>query len=447
MGPRTWRAGALVVLALAAAWGCDAGGDAARHDGSGREEPGARGSAPDARTGGPPPEIMMPPAAPPSVTDSPRGSSFERAAPGRGTPPGAPILSGEIVFVSERDGQPQVYAVPAAGGATRQLTRGPHGAYPGPVSPNGRRVAVVWAAEGGGGHTEQIAVQALGAAAGRGPRALTARSARVRNPSWSPDGRWLAFEADFDGFREIYRVDADGSAPQRLTRNPEGNFEPAVSPDGRFIAFTSSRDGVNQIYRMRADGSDQRRLAAFHRDEWGAAWSPDGGRIAFVSRREGADRVFVMRADGTGQRRLRREIAVDPLPPPHTRRLLGDTTRAPEPRPRAGSAWPAVAESQPAWSPDGRRVALVVHWRGRTAGRIHLADAARPDETTGAVPCPAESCDQPAWSPDGRHIAFVAGERGNADVWVMQAGGTDARRLTTSPAADWLPRWSAGSER
>jgi Tol biopolymer transport system component len=405
------------VAALLALGGCG---------GPGRERGAGGESAAAARTaarGGPPPDVMMAPESAARVADpSPAAPPSRGPAPGGAALPAAERarVAGEVVFVSERDGRPAVYAVRAADGRERRVETGPGPAFPGAVSGDGRRLAVVWAADAPGEHVEQIGVLALAASSGAPARRVTPRSARVRSPSWSPDGRWLAFEGDMDGFREVYRVDAaGGAAPRRLTRNREGNFEPAVSPDGRLVAFVSSRDGNNQIYRMRADGTDERRLTAFHRDDWGPVWSPDGGRIAFTSQREGADRVYVMRADGTGQRRLVRAGV--------------DTAASPD-----------LRERSPAWSPDGSRVALARQRRG-AAPRVVVVDAA--SGRAAELPCAAGGCDEPAWSPDGRYLAFTGSPSGAtpgaADLYLARADGSGATRLTTSPAADWLPRWAA----
>ena len=97
-------------------------------------------------------------------------------------------------------------------------------------------------------------------------RKLTARGAHNFNPAWSPDGTRIAFER---GRRQrypctmcpgakgsdVYLMNADGSQQQRLTR---GGSQPSWSPDGRKIAFVSKRDGGPDIYVMNADGSRQR---------------------------------------------------------------------------------------------------------------------------------------------------------------------------------------------
>jgi Tol biopolymer transport system component len=317
-------------------------------------------------------------------------------------------LAGRIVFVSERDGQAEVYSIRPDGRALRRLTHAPSHDYPAAASPDGATLLTVSATGEGQTQRERLVLLPLrGAGTGR---SLGPVAARVRSPSWSPDGRWLAFESDSASFRDIYRVQADGTGLLRLTSNREGNFEPAVSPDGRSIAFVSSRDGDSEIYVMPAQGGPAQRLTAFHREDWAPAWSPDGRSIAFLSNREGVDRVYVVQADGTGLRQLSAATRADT----------------------------ALSEAEPAWSPDGRRIAMTVRRRGGGAG-IAVVAAAGGGATL--VTPEGEAASLPAWSPDGRHLAYTAERDGEADLRIARADGSGGATLVDSPGQDWLPRW------
>lgn len=314
-------------------------------------------------------------------------------------------LAGRIVFVSERDGQAEVYAVRADGSAPQRLTRSASADYPGAVSPDGSALLVVSVSGEGQEATERMAVLPL-VGSGRA-RSVGPASARVRSPAWSPDGQWIVFESDTASFRDLYRMRRDGSGLRRLTDNPQGNYEPAVSPDGEWIAFVSSRDGNAEIYRMRADGSGQVRLTAFHTDDWAPRWSPDGRRIAFLSNREGRDRVYVVGADGTGIRALNSDA---------------DTAQ----------------EAEPAWSPDGTRVAHTI--RAGEGSRIAVTDLRTGRRTL--VSQAGESASAPAWSPDGRHIAYTASRGAESDIRIVRADGGASFTVIRAPGADWLPRWT-----
>ena len=318
-------------------------------------------------------------------------------------------IGARIVFVSERDGNAEVYSVASTGDDLVRLTNDTRADYAGPVAPDGSALLLVTVREEGEEHVEQLALLPL---VGGAPEPLGPASARARSPSWAPDGGWVAFESDRASFRDVHRIGRGGEALARLTTNPQGNFEPEVSPDGEWIAFASSRDGDAEVYVMRADGSEQRRLTAFHRDDWGPRWAPDGRTLAFLSSREGADRVFLVSPDGTELRKL--SAAAD-----------------------TGAAAADVAEAEPAWSPDGRRIALTRRTRDG-ASRIRIVEVAtgKSVEVAGA-----EKAQQPVWSPDGRYLAFTADVEGDAELWIARADGSGATRLTRAPGADWLPRW------
>ena len=120
----------------------------------------------------------------------------------------------------------------------------------------------------------------------------------------------IAFVSERDGNMEIYVMDNDGGNPRRLTNNPLDEWYPSWSPDGKRIAFTTSgamdiRVENRQIYVMDNDGGNPRRLTNNRRNDWNPSWSPDGKRIAFVSDRDGHDwQIYVMDNDGGNPRRL-----------------------------------------------------------------------------------------------------------------------------------------------
>jgi TolB protein len=135
-------------------------------------------------------------------------------------------------------------------------------------------------------------------------------------PAWSPDGKLIAFASNRHGEADIYVMRADGTGLRRLTRNAIWieDQQPRFSPDGRFIVFSSNRVAFSnpELYRVRvSDGRGLVRLT-----HWGAGgdltpgddlmgdYSPDGKRIAFVSDRRGGYAVWTMNANGTGLRLL-----------------------------------------------------------------------------------------------------------------------------------------------
>ena len=237
----------------------------------------------------------------------------------------------------------------------------------------------------------------------------------VKTPVWSPGRGKVVFSSRRDGNWDLYVVNADGSGQRNLTRDPAFDGLPAWSPDGRKIAFVRHRNGNDGVWVMNADGSSQRMLA---RKGDLPAWSPDGRKIVFSG---GAQGIFVMNADGSEHRRL-------------------ETSRQ--------SRWLAVGRGSFFWSPDWRKLAILSDaGRGDFNFGLYVMNAngsglrSLAQRLLGRLG-PGDGASQPAWSPDGRRIAFVADRGGNDDVFVVNADGGGLRRLTRNPAGDGAPVWS-----
>lgn len=120
-------------------------------------------------------------------------------------------------------------------------------------------------------------------------------------PAWSHDGKKIAYYAfaqtQPSRNPEIWVMDPDGANPKKLT---DHGMDPTWSPDGRQIAFASRRDGIFQIYKMDADGSNVRRLTKHNAEDSNPAWGPDGNTIAYISATSDDRRgLSVINADGS----------------------------------------------------------------------------------------------------------------------------------------------------
>ena len=133
-------------------------------------------------------------------------------------------------------------------------------------------------------------------------------------PAWSPNGRRIAFMSNRGGNSEIYVMEANGRNQINLTNNSSEDYEPAWSPDGGKIAFVSNRDGDREIYMMDANGGNQINLTNNPNNDWDPAWSPDGGKIAFVSNRDTDWEIYVMDANGRNQINLTNNSNTDSQP-------------------------------------------------------------------------------------------------------------------------------------
>jgi Tol biopolymer transport system component len=199
------------------------------------------------------------------------------------SPDGATLV---ISDESQADGQSRIYTLPIAGGTPKLIT--PNGpSYWHGWSPDGK--TLVYCAERNG----ELDVYAIPAEGGE-ERRLTAAQGLDDGPDYSHDGKHIYFNSVRSGLMQIWRMDADGSNQQQVTDDELNNWFAHPSPDGRFLVFLSYEKDVEghpadkdvMLRRMTlADGTID--VLAKFRGGQGTVnvpcWSPDGKRIAFVT--------------------------------------------------------------------------------------------------------------------------------------------------------------------
>jgi Tol biopolymer transport system component len=234
------------------------------------------------------------------------GSDLQRLTR-NAVPDGHPVWSPDgrrIAFLRWREGPAwNVYVMNADGSGQRKLMSMPR-RQGGPAwSPGGEQIAFTAPA----GHLGAADIFVINAD-GSGLQNVTDTPTTSFDLAWSPDGRQIAYvEVHIpEPSSPLYVVNADGTGKHRVTRPLAMDFgeAPSWSPDGRMLAFT----GDGGIYRVNADGTGLRKLAGGPGPDHGPTWSPDGRLIAFVSTRDDpahhTSDIFVMNADGSGQRNL-----------------------------------------------------------------------------------------------------------------------------------------------
>ena len=237
-----------------------------------------------------------------------------------------------IAFVSNRDGNSDIFVMNVDGTHVRQLThdrfarlyllRSPIDISP-TWSPDSKQIAFSSARDNRMMASKTYNIFVMNA---DGSDVVNLRQGLLSvdlSPSWSPDGQKIAFISGYiPGDLEV--IDTDGAQETDLISTSSVNYGIAWSPDSRSIIFSSDHDGTFDLYVMNADGSNIVQLTDGPATDWSPAWSPDGSRIAFSSDRGGKGAIYVMNADGSN-------IA----------QLTDDKSDA----------------AYPSWSPDSQRIA------------------------------------------------------------------------------------------
>jgi hypothetical protein len=304
---------------------------------------------------------------------------------------GPAATNGRIAFVSNRDGNNEIYSMEPDGGDLRNLTNDP---------------------------------------------------ASDTEPAWSPHGSTIAFISDRDGIPDIYVMNADGSDVRRITTHADADptSQLAWSPFGDAIAFTGKAKSCKHcgwaydgdIWAVTFDGTRPRdplvswKSAAFEAlppDEVvgvGSALDPAWG----VWGRGGSAIVFVLS-----------------IPDAPTRLIEKD-------RPYVASELRAsgLDPAEPSVSPGGDRVALFSQLKGLIWTMSFPSGAGLRQLDPRPAGTPGNDF-EPAWSPDGQKIAFAStrdvkdDSDPNVEIYVMNADGTHPVRLTDDPATDDQPSW------
>ncbi|HSD45440.1 MAG TPA: M28 family peptidase [Pyrinomonadaceae bacterium] len=263
------------------------------------------------------------------------------------------------------------------------------------VSPDGSRIAFISERTG---NDDVFVINADGS----GELQLTNTADREGLAGWSPDSKRVVFAVFKNDATTLYEVDLDTKSQRQLAIIP--GRSPVLSPDGKQVVYWSGDWTSMRVFVAPLDDlSKARQINDGASIAWMTRWSPDGEQIAFTGRNDPKSElaIFVVNADGSGRRQVTRIPAEE------------------------GGA------QAPAWSRDGRQIAIqvasrtqkglahlwIVDVRTGEARKLNAHDARYLDET-------------PSWFLDGKRLAFQSDRSGRMEVWVMNSDGTKAKQLT-----------------
>ena len=328
------------------------------------------------------------------------------------------------------------------------------------VSPDGRTLVV----------DLQGSIWTLPATGGAATR-ITDLFNDARQPTWSPDGKWITFFAYRDGGYDIWAIAPDGSNQHKLTWGPFDDREPIWSHDGTRVAFSSDRGSPlgsdYNIWILEARTGELRQLTKHPADDYMPSWSPDDKEIAFASTRDDGQSVWAVNVADLSERKVATAGGRVDAPSwgPGGQIVYHVTTgggRGAAPGPEAAryeiggrtltgsenvfafrASWVDAADFF--YVSDGK-----IRKRGaggapqtiEFAATLQVTRAAttyvrRRRDFTSAAPRQALGIVRPVLSPDGKQVAFAA----VGDIYLMPVGGKPVN-LTKDAALDTDPAWS-----
>jgi Tol biopolymer transport system component len=331
-----------------------------------------------------------------------------------------------LLFVATDAGFRQLFVRDLATGEERQVTRGTRDVIQPAWMPDGRHVVVARAGQDRakleprdvfGTYGDDADLWRLDLDTGEERRLV----AGAVNPAVSPDGRRLAFDAGWGGARRLWIADTGGRNPQQLTGDSTEtveHVEPRWSPDGRHLAYRRVQKTKSDILVVDVATKAVTWVTDDNVIDLDPVWAPSERALYFTSARGGGLNVWRVAVSEHGAASGK---------PQQVTTGAGD-------------------DLQVTVAPDGRHLAFTVLGVDSDLQRLPV------DQVTGRAKGPPETViastrveSRGAWSPDGTRIAFNSDRRGDMNIWVRDADGTE-RQLTSGPGGDYQPEWSPNGQ-
>ncbi len=248
----------------------------------------------------------------------------------------------------------------------------------------------------------------------------------------------------------IWIADSDGFNPQRIVWNSEPFLSPSWSPDGRYLAYVSFEHGGQSIYLHEVSTGSRRRLTTFKGINGAPAFSPDGSRMALTLSKDGNPDIFVM---DIGSGRLTKltdmySIDTEPVWMPGGQEILFTSDRAGKPQIyRVASTGGSAARltsvgdynARANISFDGRRIAMVQG--NKNVYRIAVLDRERSETGTTRLITPGPMDESPSFAPNGSMILYAAREGARGVLYAASSDGLVRQKLTFAEGDVREPAW------
>jgi eukaryotic-like serine/threonine-protein kinase len=376
----------------------------------------------------------------------------------------------QLAYVAEVEGYRQLFVRQVSGGAERQLTDDPRDHIQPAWSHDGGRIAFVRGAnatgklepdEVDGYYFEGAELWSIEIGSGQASKLLDGGF----NPSYSPDGERLAFDAELAGAQRVWVADTRGRNPRQVTSDSSEavvHTEPRWSPDGSKLVFRRIEKLKSDIAIVNPATQAVTRVTDDYVFDIYPSWTPDGRSVVFSSSRGGGVNLWQARLGADGAPSAVEQLTtgagddVQASVHPDGRELafavrginsdLWQLPVSPETGRASGHPTPVLGttrvESRGAWSPDGRWLAF----NSDRAGEMNIwaLDSARRERQVTSGP---GGDYQPDWSPDGHALVFFSARGGNTDIWRVGLADTALTRLTEDPALDINPAYSPDGQR
>ncbi|MCZ6538571.1 MAG: hypothetical protein O6922_01925 [Chloroflexi bacterium] len=262
----------------------------------------------------------------------------------------------------------------------------------------------------------------------------------------------VVFTAISSGNTDIYRVDDESGTPVRLTTAVAEDFAPAWSPEKDMIAFLSTRNGAPGLWLMDLNGESKRQLSESGMIINDFRWAPDSKRIGLEVANGSFSWMAVLDIESGEVEALtsRTESARIGDWSPDGEWLLyaavgGESTgiRRRNPKGVDEIAVTTGSDTNPRWSPDGRRIAFnrTTGANGSTSTDLMVTDRDG-GQTKNVAP---DDFDETSfeWAPDSQNIMFVSESSGNAEIYIVTPDGKERKQLTSNRVIDAAPRWNS----